>query len=80
VSAADERLAEAIGEALHASGFLREGEILGDWHVMCEVTMLDPEGRGRTKYANIIPGEQGIPMHRVRGLIDVCTELLDDDE
>ncbi len=80
MSAVDEKLAAAIGEALHASGFLRDGDVLGDWHVMCEVTSLEPDGQGITRYANLIPGENGIPMHRVRGLIEVCSGMLDDDE
>lgn len=76
----EEELAKAIGNVLRERGHLQGEELMGDWHVMCEVTMLAPEDRGKTKYVNIIPGETGIPMHRVIGLIMVCTDMLKEDE
>lgn len=74
----EEELAVAIGKVLAERGHLGEDEMLGDWHVMAEVSLLSPEERGKTKYVNIIPGEDGLPMHRVVGLIDICRELLDE--
>jgi hypothetical protein len=72
----EEALVVAIGNALREAGHLREGDILGDWHLMCEITSLDPDSRGKTKYVNVIPGENGVPMHRVLGLIRVCCDML----
>lgn len=76
---AEGALVRAIGDVLRERGLIEDSEMIGDWHVMVEVTMLNPESRGSTKYANIIPGENGIPIHRVLGLIDVCTDLLNED-
>lgn len=74
----EEALVVAIGNALREAGHLEDGDMLGDWHLMCEITSLDPDSRGRTQYVNVIPGEHGVPMHRVRGLIQVCSDMLEE--
>jgi hypothetical protein len=76
-SKAELKLALLIGEVLTERGMLNDGEALGDFIVMCEVTNWTDEGRGNTKYANVIPGDNGLPSHRVLGLIEVCGQLLD---
>jgi hypothetical protein len=76
---AEEELAVAIGNALRERGHLGDGEMMGDWHVMCEVTSFTPDSLGETKYVNIIPGENGTPLHRVIGLIMTCTDMLKDE-
>lgn len=76
-SKAELDLTLAIGVVLQERGFLSEGEAVGDYLVMAEVTNWTDEGQGKTKYANIIPGDHGLPSHRVLGLIEVCGDLLD---
>jgi hypothetical protein len=73
-TAAEEGLARAIGEVLAERGFLQDGGMLGDWLVMVEIAQL--EQPDRTKYGNIIPGDNGMPAHRVLGLIQVCEDML----
>jgi len=79
-SKAELDLGQLIAEVLQERGFLQDGEALGDYLVMAEVSNWTDEGQGKTKYVNIIPGEYGISMHRVRGLIEVCSDLLDGDD
>lgn len=76
-SEAELALALAIGEVLQERGYLKTGEALGDYLVMCEVANWTDEGKGKTKYVNIVPGENGVPVHRLLGLIEVCGDLLD---
>jgi len=76
--AAEAALQRAITDALESAGYLGSEAILGDWHVMCEVTNLSEQGK--TQYVNIIPGINGVPMHRVKGLIEVCAEMLDEQQ
>jgi hypothetical protein len=69
-------------EILQEKGMLQEGEALGDFIVMLEISNW-AEQTGRTRYANILPPEETpIPIHRVVGLVSVCTDLLqaEDDE
>lgn len=76
MGAVEARLVQAIGDVLVAMDALGEGHVMGDWHVMVEISNL--ESPGLTRYANIIPGS-GLPMHRVLGLIEVCTDMLEED-
>lgn len=72
-----------IGEVLQERGLIGDGETVGDFVVMAEINNFSADGAGSTKYANVIPGENGIPAHRLLGLIEVCGDMLrsdDDDE
>ncbi len=75
-SKAELELTRAISEVLAERGFITDGLALGDFLVMCEVTGWTDEMAGKTKYANIIPGDLGIPAHRVQGLVEVCGNML----
>lgn len=66
-----------IGQVLQERGILLEGEAVGDYVVQVEITNWTEDGRGKAKYANIVPGEYGIPLHRAVGLIQVCSEMLE---
>lgn len=74
---AELQLITAIADVLQERGYLADGLALGDFIVMTEITGWNDEMAGKTKYANIIPGENGIPAHRVTGLISVCSDLLE---
>lgn len=76
-SEAELALTRSIAEILEERGFIATGEALGDYLVMVEITNWTDDGQGRTKYVNVIPGDHGLPSHRVLGLIEVCGNLLD---
>jgi hypothetical protein len=76
-SKAELELTLAISAVLQERGFINDGEALGDYLVMAEVSNWTDAGQGKTKYANVIPGDHGLPAHRVLGLIEVCGNLLD---
>lgn len=73
---ADNVLEEAIRKNLAAYGFLEGEYMLGDWVVCVELVSFAEDEAGRTRYAHLIPGE-GMPYHRLLGLMDVTRAELD---
>ncbi len=76
-SEAELELTRAISAVLQERGFISDGEALGDYLVMTEISNWTDEGQGKTKYANVIPGDHGLPTHRLLGLVEVCGDLLE---
>lgn len=66
-------------EILQEKGLLREGEALGDFVMMCELTNWADE-KAPTRYAIILPSDRTLPPHRLAGLIQICSEIETGDD
>ena len=76
---AEDRLQRAAMDVLQEKEMLRDGDVLGDFIMMCEISNFTGDGTSTT-YANILPPDRQVPSHRIVGLIDVCSDLGYSDE
>lgn len=68
--AADDALEAAITHSLKVYRLIDEGWSLGDFIITVEMMPFTEKDAGTTKYADLIPGEDGIPWHRLLGLAE----------
>lgn len=72
-------LSRNIMEVLQEKGLLRDGEALGDFIIMAELPNWKDD-TAEARYANILPPDRVVPLHRIVGLIKVCSGVMESDD